>query len=476
MKSTAPGDDARDLRNLPLFANLPPEAIGWLSEVGSRVAMEAGPIYRQGEPATSLFVLLRGEVVRSKTRGNDEVEIDRQSQPGAYGGAVHAFVDAPEAGAYMDSMRSLGASQLFVLRAGDFATLMHRWCPAGVLLLTDQFAETAHRIGGISHRDHMAALGSLAAGLAHELNNPASAGVRAATLLRNRLWRTQEKLAALAAGDYTPEELGRLLDLQETAVQRSATARRSSPMEVADAHDELVSWLANEGIDDGWDLAPTFVQANLSRDFFDEVLQHVGTPLLEDAIRWLNHSVETELLIREIEESSRRISTLVDGARQYARLDRHPSREVDIHETLDSTLALFADRLTSVLVVKNYDTQAAVVPAFAAEIEQAWANLIDNALGAMHYAGTLTITTSVDDLAVVVAITDSGTGIPGELRSRVFEPFFTTKPFGEGTGLGLDVVSRVVRDRHHGTIDLASEPGRTSFTVRLPVVATDQHS
>ena len=192
--------------------------------------------------------------------------------------------------------------------------------------------------------------------------------------------------------------------------------------------------------------------------------------MLEPALRWLNYTVETELLMNEIEDSTTRVSTLVGAARQYSQLDRAPFQVVDVHDLLDSTLLMMSAKIGGgVSVVKDYDRSLPQIPAYPSELNQVWTNLIENALQAMDGAGTLTVRTARDAGSVLVEIGDTGPGIPADLQKRIFEPFFTTKPVGQGTGLGLDISWRIVVNKHHGDLRVESEPGNTRFEVRLPL-------
>lgn len=462
-----PSED--ELRTLPLFSTLDDTQLEWLCITGAVRVVETGWVYQQGQPAQFLFVLLEGEVEMGQGSEVHPTLSGRTSRPGTFGGAMRAYLEARQLRSYTDSMRAVTSSRFFILPAAAFASFLDRWFPTAVLLLRDQVHDDVARYDDGNQREQLLSLGSLAARLTHELNNPAAAAVRATTLLRNRVWRSQEKLAALAEGKYTSAELVALLRLQEDALRRTAQARRLSPIEAADVQEALIDWFEAHGLDDGWDLAPTFVQSAIDVEFFDRLLQQIGIGQIEDAVRWLNYAVEAELLMREIEESTRRISALVTGAQQYGRIDRAPLELVDVHDLLDTTLLIFANRHRSIEVVRGYAQGVPRVPAFAEELNQVWANLIDNALDAMDGSGTLTISTVASSDAVTVTIADTGPGVPADLRERVFDPFFTTKPSSEGTGLGLDVVSRIVRNRHHGTVRLFSQPGETKFVVALPL-------
>jgi len=240
-------------------------------------------------------------------------------------------------------------------------------------------------------------------------------------------------------------------------------------MEASDAEDAVSDWLDDHGCSDAWQLAPVFVQAGLDTEWLDQVLDMVGGEMLEPALRWLNYTVETELLMNEIEDATSRITTLVGAAKQYSQLDRAPFQVVDVHDLLSSTLLMMSAKLKGITIVKQYDKSLPKIPAYAAELNQVWTNLIDNAAQAMDGTGTLTIRTARDDGCILVEIGDTGPGIPPEVQQRIFEPFFTTKPVGEGTGLGLDIAWRIVVNKHHGDLRVESVPGDTRFQIRLPI-------
>jgi len=221
-------------------------------------------------------------------------------------------------------------------------------------------------------------------------------------------------------------------------------------------------------------MAPTFVAAGLDAAWLDHVEATVDPQTLEGALRWLNYTVDTELLMNEIEDSTTRISTLVGAAKQYSQLDRAPFQVVDVHELLDSTLLMLSGKFPpGIRVVKEYYAALPRISAYAGELNQVWTNLIDNAVSAMGSTGVLTVRTGLDRDQVFVEFEDTGPGVPEEIRERIFEPFFTTKPVGEGTGLGLDISWRIVVNKHHGYIQLESSPGDTRFRVRLPITQQD---
>jgi signal transduction histidine kinase len=348
--------------------------------------------------------------------------------------------------------------------------MMRDWFPMALHLLEGLFFGTQSTQQVLQQRERLLALGSLSAGLTHELNNPAAAAVRATSSLRDRLADMRQALATIASG-FDPNTLASLVLMEEEAVEGVHTASQLSPMERSDLEDRLGEWFGGHQVTDGWDLAPVFVQAGLDEAYLERVAQGVGVAKLENAFRWLARVVEAEILMDEIQDSTTRVSTLIAAAKQYSQMDRAPYQSVDVHELLDSTLTMLAPKLgDGIEVVREYDRSLPPIPAYAAELNQVWTNLIDNAIGAMSGKGRLTIRTSRDQEFLAVRIGDTGPGVPEEIRSRIFEPFFTTKPFGEGTGLGLDISWRIVVNKHHGDLKLESMPGDTWFVVRLPLV------
>jgi signal transduction histidine kinase len=321
----------------------------------------------------------------------------------------------------------------------------------------------------VAQRERLLALGSLSAGLTHELNNPAAAAVRATSSLRDRVAKMRQKLALIAGGAWDRSSLETLIRVQERAVEQVAKAPELSPLEASDREDALSDWFDEHGIAGGFELAPTFVQSGIDVSWLESMVSVVGDDMLEGAVRWLNYTLETELLMNEIEDSTTRISALVGAAKQYSQMDRAPFQILDVHELLDSTLIMLSRKIGGVRVVKDYDRSLPQIPVYGAELNQVWTNLIDNALQAMEGSGTMTIRTSRIDDSVQVEIGDTGPGIPAENLARIFEPFFTTKPVGEGTGLGLDISWRIVVNKHHGDLSVESQPGDTRFVVRLPV-------
>jgi signal transduction histidine kinase len=459
-----------ELRTLFLFEKLGDAQLDWLCQRGRVEVITAGTVYTEGEPATHFYVLLDGTVVLSRRVAGDDIEARRTSQRGVYAGAWQAYLGDRVPQRYPSSMRVTEPSRFFILDAGVFAQLMNEWFPMAVHLLDGGFLYRANLQELTGQRERLLALGTLSAGLTHELNNPAAAAIRATALLRERIAGLRQKLGTIAAGPHDRESLEALIQLQEHTAERRPKARPLSPLEASDREDAITDWLDSHGLGDGWQLAPAFVAAGLDVAWLEHVAATVAAETLEAALQWLSCTVEIEMLMDEIEDAATRISALVGAAEQYTQLDRAPYQVIDVHELLDSTLAMLAGKIPpGIRVVKEYDRSLPAIPAYVAELNQVWTNLIDNAVSATGETGVLTVRTGLDRDRVVVDICDTGPGVPPEIRDRIFEPFFTTKPVGEGTGLGLDITWRIVVKKHHGDISVESVPGDTRFRVRLPV-------
>jgi signal transduction histidine kinase len=465
------GCDPEELRTLFLFEKLTDAQLARLCQEGRVETFEAGPVFAEGDPASCLYVLIEGTVVTTRRVGADDIEVARTSQRGVYSGAYTAYLGDRVPQVYQNSMRVTEPSRFYVLGAECFEQIMAEWFPMAVHLLEGLFIGGQRTREAVGQRERLLALGSLTAGLTHELNNPAAAAVRATAALRERVAGMRGKLRLLAAGKFEAASLESIIELQQRAAEQVAKAPKLDPLQTSDAEDKLSDWLDDHDVRDGWQIAPVFVQAGIDTDWLERVLDTVGPQMLEPTLRWLNYTVETELLMDEIEDSTTRVSTLVGAAKQYSQLDRAPYQVVDVTDLLTSTLLMMSVKLKGITVKKELDPDLPKIPAYAGELNQVWTNLIDNAAQAMHGTGTLTIRTARENDYVLVEIGDTGPGIPEAIQQRIFEPFFTTKPVGEGTGLGLDIAWRIVVNKHHGDLRVSSVPGDTRFQVRLPIQA-----
>ena len=476
-----------ELRSLFLFEALTDEQLAVLCAEGHIQHYEPGPICVEGEPATCFYVLIEGELMMSKLSGGQDIETNRTSQRGVYAGAWRAFTGGKQK-SYDASVHVTKPSRFFVMDAPVFAQFMRDQFPMAVHLLDGIAVGTDRTRRIIDNREKLLALGRLSAGLTHQLNNPAAAISRAASDLRDRVGNMRHKLAMLADGTISPETLSALVRLQERVAEQVAktSTEHLSALETSDREDAVGDWLDEHGIDGGWDIAPTFVEGGIDTDWLERisaVSDELPSASLEMAIRWINYTIESELLMNQILEASKRISALVADAKQYSQMDRAPFQVANVHDLLYSTLVMFADRLTkdpakdggkdakAITVVKDFDKTLPEIPCYPGDLNQVWTNIIDNALAAMRdTGGTLTVRTCrFGDNMARVEICDTGPGIPTDIREHIFEPFFTTKPFGEGTGLGLDLAFNIVVKKHRGDLRVESSPGDTRFIVLLPL-------
>ena len=465
------------LRELFLFTDLTDEQLDWVDENGDVVEFGADTeVFAEGEPARCFWVLLSGTIAMSRTIGGDRVETGRTDQVGVYLGAITFYLEESLENGYAGGARAITDVRLLALPAGKLALAFREWFPMAVHLLQGMVLGTRRGQAITGQRERLLALGKLSAGLTHELNNPAAAAARATATLRDRVTGMRHKLGMLAEGKLDKDALLALTGLQEEFADRvHEAAPELSAVAASDLEDELSDWLDDHEVAGSWDLAPVFVAGGLGVADLERV-RAATSAIAEDspldgALRWLAYTVETESLLREITDSTSRITALVGAAKQYSQMDRAPYQMIDIHDGLKATLVMFSGKLTKsgISVVKEFDKSLPKIPAYPAELNQVWTNVIHNALQAMDGPGTLTVRTARDTDWLLVEIGDTGPGIPPDIRKRVFEPFFTTKGVGEGTGLGLDVSWRVVVTRHHGDLTVESEPGNTRFQVRLPL-------
>ena len=468
-----------ELRTLFLFEALTDDQLRTLCENGHIAVFEPGPIVTEGDPATCFYVLLDGEVVMSKRSGGVDIETGRTSQRGVYCGAWSAYVPGEEH-LYEASVRVTKPSRFFVLDADAFARFMQSQFPMAVHLLEGQKVGGLRQRQIIGQREKLLALGTITAGLTHQLNNPAAAISRDVANLRENVGKMRHKLAMLADGKFTPEALRVLVSIQDEVAEQVAKskAQQLNALETSDREDQVGDWLEDHGIAGGWDYAPTFVEAGLDTDWLERVEASIDSvdcsATLQSAMGWLKYTIDTELSVNRIAEASKRISALLAGTKQYSQMDRAPYQSADIHELLFSTLMMFGEKVGKdgpVRVVKELDKSLPELLCYPGDLNQVWTNLIDNAIQAMGGTGTLTVRSMREGEFVRVEICDDGPGIPDDIIDRIFTPFFTTKPFGEGTGLGLDLAWRIVVEKHHGNLRVESRPGDTRFIVLLPVVA-----
>jgi len=445
------------LRALPLFADLSEASMSCL-EPGEVVLFEAGEVVvAEGGPTDFFYVMLDGELRASRNYGNQTVLLGI-AKPGTFIGEVALLLDSPSGA----TVRALKPSRLFRLRKDDF-WLMLGTCPSVAGQIFREMATRVRNLEGYSQqRERLASPGTMAAGLAHELNNPATAARRASAHLREVV----ENIQCFACELHhllNPEQWESLIDASEAAVTPLDPVTRS------DREEEVATWLERQGVADGWKLAPALVNAGFSSKELLALAGKLPGESLAPALGWLEASLSLEALLNEIDGSTTRIAELVKAVKSYSHMDKSPMQEVDVHEGIENTLTMLGNKLKNVTVTRKFDRAVPRIMAYGGELNQVWTNLIDNAVDAVKGTGKICIATFLDDDQVVVEIADNGSGIPPEVQLHIFEPFYTTKGVGSGTGLGLMISNRIVADRHGGEIEFESEPGDTRFKVRLPI-------
>jgi signal transduction histidine kinase len=473
-----PGLTPDELRPLFLFEELDDDQLAWLSERGRVVEYPAGAtIHAEGSPASCFMVLLSGTLAMSKRVQGGEIELVRTDYTGAYTGAFDAVV--PDRGVpklYPTTSRAVTPCRLFEIPAGDFGEAMWKWFPMAAHLLEGAATEGATASEIIERHERLVALGSVTAGLTHELNNPVAAVMRASARLREMLAEMRTKVGTMVRSQLPADKLETIADLAAEALDRRREAPKLSPLETSDREEQLTDWLEDHQVPDAVDIAPTLVAAGVEQEWLERLAELLPPPHTHLGLAYPVRAIESDALLDEISEAAGRISGLLASAKQYTQMDRAPLQTFDVHEGLDATLTMLGHKLRDgIEVVRDFDRSLPPIAAFPGELNQVWTNLIDNAVDAMGGHGTLTVRTRPgNDERLVVEIGDTGPGIPADVRSRIFEPFFTTKPVGKGTGLGLDIAWRIVVGRHHGDIRVESVPGDTRFEVVLPLRDPDQ--
>jgi len=452
-----------DLRRVGIFSDLPDDQLTWLAERMVDLRLAAGDVLaRQGDPASFMTVIVEGEIQVQKEGDAGPLYIGAAGQ-------VAGALPYSRLARYPGTARAALPTRLLMLHRDLFPEMVQQMpllAQRLVAIMSDRIRETAKLD---LQREKMAALGKLSAGLAHELNNPAAAAQRASVGLREALETVREASLRLGRHSLSPEQRELIAGFEREAWhQRSGAA--ADPLAQSDREEAISAWLESRQVPDAWKVAPVLADSGVDVGKLEALAAGVGDRALGDVLKRSSSLLTVFKLTVEIETSTRRISDLVRAIKEYSYMDQAPLQDADVHQGIESTLTILGHWLKrGVTVVRDYDPSLPRVCAYGSELNQVWTNLIDNAIGAMHGEGEIRIRTARENDCVLVEIGDNGPGIPKEIQPRIFEPFFTTKPVGEGTGLGLDTVYRIVT-RHHGDIRVESKPGDTRFRVRLPVV------
>jgi len=451
-----------ELLRAPAFTGLPDDQIAWFISQSQEVHLKAGEIYsREGDPADAMFVILEGEF---QWRGefNGETFVFAQKP-----GDVTGLLPFSRMTNYTVTGRALSDGRILKFPASLFQDLVQKMPELAkrlVGLMSDRIRE-ATRFE--QQRDRLASLGKLSAGLAHELNNPASAAKRATTQLRDILKKIKNASLELGRRDLTAAQKAEIERMEAAFTQPEVVPPDALTM--SDLEDQIDSLLRSHGQNDLWMLAAALARRNIKPEALESLFATLEADSARAALVRIAASVEVASLLHEIESSTSRISDLVHAIKEYTYMDQAAVQNVDVVKSLENTLTILNHKLKQgVTVQRNYQRVPLLVNSFGSELNQVWTNIIDNAIDAMHGKGELRVRTYRDDGFVVVEIGDNGPGISPEVKPHIFEPFFTTKGVGEGTGLGLDTVQRIVK-KHRGSIQVSSKPGDTCFQVWLPV-------
>lgn len=454
--------DQSELLRFPTFADLPEDQIAWFLAQSREIQLKAGDIYaRQNDPADAMFVILEGQFQWRGERAGETFIFTNNL------GDVTGALPFSRMTQFTVTGRAISDGRILRFPASLFPELVQKMPELAkrlVGVMSDRIRE-ATRFE--QQRDRLAALGKLSAGLAHELNNPASAAKRAASHLRDILKRIKDASHELGRRELTPAQKAEIENLEA-----SVTHSDQPPVDAlaaSDIEEQIDSLLRSHGQDDLWQLSADLARRGIKPEVLESLFAKLGADTARAALVRLAASVEVANLLNEIESSASRISDLVLAIKEYTFMDQSPVQNVDIIKSLENTLTILNHKLKHGVVVKrDYQKVPLLVNSFGSELNQVWTNLIDNAIDAMAGKGELRVRTYRDDSCVVVEIGDNGPGIPPQIKAHIFEPFFTTKAVGQGTGLGLDTVQRIVR-KHRGSIQVNSEPGDTRFQVWLPL-------
>jgi signal transduction histidine kinase len=453
------------LRKLSFFAGLSEDDLDRLYSLAEPVSCTKGDyLMREGDPADALYVVIDGMFEVTKLAGDQEVVIS-----GCKDGDVIGEIGLLEKTPRTATLRALKDSHLLKISTDSFYQMLCSRSAAEAIIGT-MMLRLRNTEGMLMQTEKMAALGNMAAGLAHELNNPAAAVRRSTDQLTQALAAWQQATLLLGASGVRGDDASRLSELGSEVQARATEPIELDPLARSDRQDELESWLEEHGVEEPWDLAPALVSAGWDLAGLQVLSRYFTVDQLPAAVQWLASASLVYNLLHELGIGSSRISQIVKSVKAYSFLDQAPIQEISVREGLEDTLVMLRHKLRSgIHITRSYAPDLPRIEAYGSELNQVWTNIIDNAIDAMGDTGELTLRAYPEDGHVAVEITNDGPAIPPEVQARMFDPFFTTKGPGAGTGLGLHITRNIVQLKHHGQIKVSSRPGATTFRVTLPL-------
>lgn len=455
-----------ELRRAKILESLPDEEVERIAALGHRRELAAGGLlFREGERATHFHIVLSGRLETTREVGGEQVLLISHDA-GGFLGAMALLTGTP----YRGTTTAVEDTVLFELDGEELRRLAFSH-PALMRAFLPAIQAVSGTITGVERdREKLLAVGRLAAGLAHELNNPAAAAARDVAILREQERTRQSAFREFAATGATAQRLADLGKLGVEAADGARPGERLDPLDAVDREEAFTDLLDAHGVDEAPELAAALTEAGMGEEWVERVAAVAGEDGLAAGLRFVAACAGTRVVLAELEDATTRIATLVDAVRRYSYLDQAPRQAVDIAAGLETTLTLLAHKLreNGTEIARDLDPDLPQVEASGSELNQVWTNLIDNAADAAGPGGRITLRTRRVGDRVSVEIGDNGPGIPDDVRERVFDAFFTTKPVGSGTGLGLDIVRRIVA-RHRGEVRVESRPGDTRFQVLLPL-------
>ncbi len=453
---------SESLRRLPLFAELEDADLEWLSQRAETVTIEAGSnLIAEGQPGDAAYIVVDGEFEVIKKSGRQDIVIAVREGGEVFG--EMALIDHSPRTATVHALR-----QSHVLKIGGevFRQLLGHSPSASLSILQTVSQRLRQNEALLRQNEKMAALGTLSAGLAHELNNPAAAVRRSADQLRSALDNWTSAAMDLQRLSLTDDQM-QWIDGLKARITSAQAATTLDDLDRSDREYEIQTWLESHGLVDAWQVAPVFVQAGWDVAALAKVEEAFPAPALAFVLAWLSAGIAVYALLDEVSIGASRVSEIVKAVKAYSYLDQAPVQEIDVHEGLENTLIILRSKLSGIQVIRDYAPDLPHIEAYGSELNQVWTNILDNAAYALQGRGSIRLRTHSAVERVVVQIEDDGPGIPVEIQQRIFEPFFTTKPPGAGTGLGLHIAYTIINN-HYGSLHVVSQPGSTCFEVSLP--------